>query len=133
MLQFSLYDEAESAIQEYKWLESEKAGRDLGDEAVEVWTKSHWLRFYRLRFVWHLQGNVSFDEFGSECFGLAAQWVSTEYEGLLNSVLDKVREGAENLDVIRWARQERLPMDRVVEILKALDINSRRLPPPIPE
>lgn len=38
----SAMDEADK----YKWIQSEKAGRDLGDVAVLEWFRTHWLEWY---------------------------------------------------------------------------------------
>lgn len=124
-----LYEEAAKAIQEHKWLQSERAGRDLGSEAVRDWTRRHWPRFYRRRFVQHLRGEAFFEEFGAECYRLVLGGIAVSRE-VLETVLDKVQEGAENLELICWARHQHLPRDQVLEILKVLNINSRRLPPP---
>ena len=35
--------------------------------------------------------------------------------------------GKENLDVLVWAIDQHIPMQEVLEILEALDINSRRI------
>ena len=65
-----VYEEAEKAIQEYKWIESEKAGRDLGVDAERDWIENYWRIFCRGRLVRHLRGDAFFDEFGAECFGV---------------------------------------------------------------
>jgi len=130
MVHLKVYQEARKAIQEHKWLESEKAGRDLGVEAERAWTESNWLRFYRARFVQHLRGKTFFEEFGPECFALVPNRLSA-LSDLLDAILDRVQDGAENLDLICWARKQHLPREQVLEILAALDINSRRLPPPV--
>ncbi len=124
-----VYEQAVKAIQEHKWLQSEKAGRDVGPEAAQDWNRRYWLRFYRQRFVQHLRGEAFFEEFGTECYRLVAGGLTASGE-ILDTVLDKVQEGAENLELICWAQHHRLPRDQVLEILKALNINSRRLPPP---
>lgn len=124
-----VYEQAVKAIQEHKWLQSEKAGRDVGPQAALEWNQRYWLRFYRERFVQHLRGEVFFEEFGIECYRLVAGGIAASRE-VLDTVLDKVQEGAENLELICWARRHRLPRDQVLEILKALNINNRRLPPP---
>lgn len=129
MARLRVYQEAEKAIQEHRWLQSEKAGRDLGAEAEREWSESYWLRFYRIRFVQHLKGEVFFEEFGPECFGAGAGRRGTR-PGLLESILDRVQDGAENLDIICWALERGLPREQVLDILGALDLNSRRLPPP---
>ena len=46
---------------------------------------------------------------------------------LLDRILDRLKEGKENLDIIVWAQEWGLPIEPVLEILEALDINSRRL------
>ena len=128
----SVYAEAQKAAEVYKWLQSEKAGRDLGVAAVKQWSKSHWLRFYRWCFVQHLCGERPWQEFDQTTFGLLSNSVRAPRE-LLDEILDRVRLGAENLSLIVWAHECLLPMDHVIDILEALDINSRRLPPPVEE
>ncbi len=130
MVKHKIYDEAKKAIQEHRWLESEKAGHDLGSAAERDWAQSHWRGFFCLRFVEHLRGEVFYEEFGAECFGLGPERLSVEVS-LLDTVLEKIRQGAENLDVLCWALHEKLPREAIVNILKAIDLNSRRLPPPI--
>ena len=125
----SIYEEAEEEVREHKWRESEKAGRDLGVEAVRGWTKSYWLRFYRWRFVQHLRGEVCWREFDFGCFGIVCGRLSAHGE-LLEVIMDRVRDGAENLDILVWTHECGLPVDQVMDILEALDINSRRLAPP---
>jgi len=125
----SVYEEAEQAVLEHKWLESEKAGRDLGDEAVLHWTRSHWLRFYRWRFVQHLRGEAYFREFHPRTFAIVTSR-SQNSPKLLEDILNQVRDGAENLDIICWAQNHLLPTCPVLEILEAIDINRQRLHPP---
>ena len=129
MVGLSVYEEAERAAREHKWLESEKAGRDLGDAAVHQWTRSFWLRFYRWRFVQHLRGESSFREFHPSTFGIVNRHLAAPRE-LLDRILDMVRDGGENLDIICWAHHYGMPTDQVIEILEALDINRQRLRPP---
>jgi hypothetical protein len=49
---------------------------------------------------------------------------------VLEEILNRVRDGAENLNLVITAVEQHWPMDQVISILEALDINSRRLPPP---
>ena len=125
----SVYEEAERAVQEHKWLESEKAGRDLGHEAVQHWSRRHWLRFYRWRFVQHLCGEVYFREFHQRTFAIVSCHLKASPE-LLEAILNQVRDGAENLDIICWAQNSGLPIESVIDILKAIDINRQRLRSP---
>jgi hypothetical protein len=129
MVRLSVYQEAEKAVQVHKWLASEKAGRDLGEEAVRDWTTSCWLQFYRWRFVQHLRGEVFWQEFDAAAFGIINGRLAAHRE-LLDEIIDRVRHGAENLDLIHWALQCGVPMDQLIGVLEALDINSHRLPPP---
>ncbi len=127
--ELSVYEQAEKACQEHKWLESEKAGRDLGDEAVRNWSRSHWLRFYRWRFVQHLRGDVYFREFHPRSFAIVSNYHKLSRD-LLEEIFNHVRDGGENLDIICWAQNQTLPTDQVIEILEAIDINHQRLIPP---
>jgi hypothetical protein len=125
-----VYEEANRAIQEYKWIESEKAGRDLGVNAARDWVESNWRTFCRSRLVQHLRGEVFFDEFGTESFGSLSGGFG-EVTELLNFVLERIKEGAENLDLLRWACQEHMPLHQLLQVLKVVDINGRRLLPPL--
>ena len=46
-------------------------------------------------------------------------------------MLERVQEGAENLDLIRWGCQEQLPHNQLLRILIVADINRHRLLPPL--
>src|SRR5262249_61513259 len=46
---------------------------------------------------------------------------------LLDRILDRLKAGQENLDIIRWALDWNISLLSVRDILEALDINSRRL------
>ena len=129
MVHRKVYEEARMAVQEYKWLASEKAGRDVGIEAVREWVQIHWLRFYRHCFVRHVCGETFFEEFGTDCYGLKSGWVSCPLE-ITETVLNFIQEGAENLDLLCWATKQQVPCQPVIEILTELDINRHRLPPP---
>ena len=124
----SVFEEAERAALEHKWLESEKAGRDLGPDAVRHWSRAHWLRFYRYRFVQHLRGQVYFREFHPRTFAIVNCHIQGPSE-ILEAILNQVRDGAENLDIIRWAHNHTLPPEPVLAILEAIDINRQRLRP----
>ncbi len=41
--------------------------------------------------------------------------------------MDRLKAGQENLDIINWARDFHLDTNAVIDILEALDMNSRRL------
>ena len=52
----SVYIESEQEALRYKWIESEKAGHDLGEVAIRRWVKDHWWGYLRARWLEHLQG-----------------------------------------------------------------------------
>src|SRR5437868_12113662 len=122
----SVYTESEQEALRYKWIESEKAGRDLGEAAIRRWVKEHWWGYLRARWLEHLQGRRFWVELDRGDFGLLLR----EFRDntlLLDRILDRIKAGQENLHVILWAVEWQLPLARVQQILQALDINSRRL------
>ncbi len=76
----------------------------------------------------HIRGSRCWQEFGDEDFGRIDSIRVTEHS-LVDRILDRVDAGQENLDIINWALEWGLPMDRVVEILSQLDVNRARLEP----
>lgn len=110
----------------HKWIESQKAGCDLGEECIRDWVKRHWTGYLRARWVEHLQGKVFWVELDKGDFGLL-QREFIEQNALLNDILDQLKSGKENLHVIFWAVSVGIPTEPVHEILEALDVNSRRL------
>jgi hypothetical protein len=122
----SVYTESEQEALRYKWIESEKAGHDLGEDAIRLWVRRHWWGYLRARWLEHLQGKRFWVELDRGDFGL----LQREFHDntlLLDRILDRLKSGQENLDIIIWAMNWGLPMTPVVQILEALDINSRRL------
>jgi hypothetical protein len=122
----SVYAESEQEALKYKWIESEKAGKDLGEDAIRRWVKQHWWGYLRARWLEHLQGKCFWVELDRGDFGL----LQREFHDntlLLDRILDRLKSGQENLDIILWALNWGLPITPVLQILEALDINSRRL------
>ena len=122
----SVYTESEQEALRFKWIESEKAGRDLGEAAIRRWVQQHWWGYLRARWLEHLQGKRFWVELDRGDFGLL-QREFNEDTLLLDRILDRLKSGQENLDLILWAQNWHIPIDRVMRILEALDINSRRL------
>jgi hypothetical protein len=122
----SVYDECEQEIQRYKWIESEKAGRDLGEAAIRRWVKEHWWGYLRARWLEHLQGRRFWVELDRGDFGLL-QRTFHDNALLLDRILDRIKAGQENLDIICWALDWGIDTRALIQILEALDINSRRL------
>ena len=122
----SVYVESEQEALRFKWIESEKAGHDLGEGAIRRWVKDHWWGYLRARWLEHLQGKRFWVELDRGDFGLLQRRFH-DNTLLLDRILDRLKAGQENLDIINWALDWHIPMVAVREILEALDINSRRL------
>lgn len=123
----SVYAEGDQEAEKFKWIESEKAGCDLGEGAIRRWVKDHWCGYLRSKWLEHLQGTRFWMELDRGDFGLLLREFSEEEQILLDRILDRLKAGQENLDIICWAREFNLSVENVIKILEALDINSRRL------
>jgi hypothetical protein len=121
----SVHRFGEEEAQRFKWIESEKAGRDLGEWAIRSWVRDHWNGFLRARWLEHLQGRTFWIELDHNDFGL----LQREFQDsiLIDDILRMLKAGKENLNVLNWAIDGDLPMEEVFEILETLDINSRRI------
>jgi len=126
MDKLSVYADGEQEALRFKWIESERAGHDLGEAAIRRWVQCHWWGFLRARWLEHLQGKRFWVELDRGDFGLLLRRFH-EQTVLLDRILDRLKEGKENLDIINWAHDWGIPVEPVLEILEALDINSRRL------
>lgn len=124
-LRLSVHHIGELEAQRYKWIESEKAGHDLGEWAIRNWVTEHWNGFLRARWLEHLYGRVYWIELDHGDFGL----LQRRFDGslLFEQILAMLKAGQENLNVLNWAIDNRLSMKEVLDILETLDINSRRI------
>ena len=109
----------------YKWIESERAGRDLGESAICCWVRHHWNGFLRAKWLEHLEGKAFWVELDQDDFGLLQH--SFLDCPIKEEVLYRLKCGEENLDVITWAIDERQDVKMLIDLLEALDINSRRI------
>ena len=112
-------------ILKHKWIESEKAGRDLGEWAIRGWVRQHWNGFLREKWLEHLEGRAFWIELDHDDFGLLQR--EFRDSALIGEILGRLKAGQENLDVLNWAIDHDLKMQEVLEILETLDINSRRI------
>ena len=111
---------------EYKWIESERAGCDLGEAALKRWVKQHWWGFLRARWIEHLHGARFWIELDQDDFGLVFREFDDQ-RWLLNEIVAQIKNGKENLDIIDWAEKNNIPTDLVIRILERLNINGHRL------
>src|SRR3954470_15633591 len=116
----SVYVDSDREAERYKWIESEKAGRDLGEAAIRVWVKKHWWGYLRARWIEHLQGQRFWMELDQGDFGLLKHKFH-ENPLLLDRILDRIKAGQENLDIILWALEWGISLDDVRDVLSALD------------
>jgi hypothetical protein len=121
----SLRKEAIREAEEYKWIESEKAGRDLGENAIWGWVQRHWNGFLRAKWLEHLEGVNFWVELKHEDFGL----LTRQFQGspFIGEIVRQLKTRGENLSIILWALEKKCPMDEIRAILKSLDINSARI------
>jgi CheY-like chemotaxis protein len=124
-----LYDEAEREAERHKWIESEKAGHDLGENAIKDWHRNFWRSWCRERWVEHLHGERFWIELDKDDYGLLKKQFHDNLE-LAEAVMDRIKQGGENLDIIQWATEEGHDLEATIEVLKILDINARRIAPP---
>jgi hypothetical protein len=120
------YTRDEPEAVRYMWIESEKAGHDLGLAAVRRWIQNHWQGYLRGRWLEHLQGKRFWVELDRSDFGLLQRRFH-DNTLLLDRILDRLKAGQENLDVICWAHDWGIPIGPTLQILEALDVTARRL------
>ncbi|HEU5115887.1 MAG TPA: hypothetical protein VFT74_04355, partial [Isosphaeraceae bacterium] len=124
-LRLSVYVEGSHEAQRFKWIESEKAGRDLGESAIRSWVQKHWNGFLRARWLEHLEGRTFWIELDHDDFGLLQR--AFQDSVLIGEITRRLKCGWENLDILVWAIDRSIAMDEVLLILETLDINSRRI------
>jgi hypothetical protein len=124
-IRLSVHDRGAVEAQRHKWIASEQAGHDLGDGAIRGWVRSHWRGFLRARWLEHLQGRAFWIELDQGDFGLLQR--AFRDSTLIDAILQRLKAGGENLDIINWALDEKHPLEEVITILEALDINGRRI------
>lgn len=124
----SVHDAALEEAARHKWIESQKHGRDLGGLALDEWFRRHWLPYCRFCRLEHLRGRNPWREFGHHDFGRLSELLK-QGDLLLDRIFDRLECGQENLDVINWAMDWGLDIDRVIELLELVDINRARLEP----
>jgi hypothetical protein len=122
----SVYIDWEEEAARYKWIESQRAGYDLGEGAIRRWVTEHWRGYLRAKWLEHLQGKRFWIELDRGDFGLL-QHAFRHHGLLLDRIVDRIKAGQENLHILLWAETWNIPREPVLQILEALDINSRRL------
>ncbi len=122
----SIFEEASREAYRHKWIESEKAGYDIGDGAIEDWHKRFWHKFVRERWIQHIRGDAFWRELDNNDFGILKREFQ-EYGDLAEKIVQLLEAGGENLDIVQWAVDSNQDMDAVLQILGRLDLNAHRL------
>lgn len=124
-VRLSVHEDCVEEANRYKWIESEKAGRDLGEQAILNWVHEHWNGYLRYKWLEHLEGVNFWIELDHHDYGLLnRKFQNCPYVG---EIVRQLKEHGENLSIILWALDRCLPMDQILEVLLALDINSKRI------
>jgi hypothetical protein len=112
-----------------RWYRSEEAGCDLGEHALRQWVRRHWRGFLRARWIEHMQGYRFWVELPRSEFGLLKRRDLVDARHLLDEIIELLRCGAENLDIIRWARRTKTPAEQatVQDLLVLINVNAHRL------
>lgn len=125
----SLYADCNQQLAVYKWIESQKKGFDIGREyAIHCWVQEHWNGYLRSKLLEHLLGYKFWSELDRGDFGIL-QHRFVDQAVLVDRIIDRLKVNQENLDILIWAQDWHIDTDQVINILEALDINSRRLAP----
>ena len=126
----SLFEVSAREAHSHKWLESEKAGRDLGDGAIAEWYRLYWRIFCRECYIEHLQGERFWLELDTGDFGLLLNKFHDDM-ALVRQIVEIFKKGGENLDVVSFALRNNCDISEVLRLLEVLDINARRIAPAV--
>lgn len=135
----SLHQRSLEEALKHKWIESEKRGHDMGEDAIRQWILKHWKDYLRKCWIEHLEGRHYWIELSADDFRLLEkrQFSSMHFDTVLTMLKEQCC--GENLPIINWAIDNKLSrreFDEIIEILAYLDVNSARLecqllsPPP---
>lgn len=126
----SLFEASALEAHRHKWIESEKAGYDLGDDAIAEWYKIFWRGMCRECYVEHLSGEKYWIELDSNDYGLLHHQFHENME-LVSWIIEIFKKGGENLDVVTYAVSHNYDVTEVLNLLEILDINARRIAPAV--
>ena len=125
----SVHTECRKHEDDHKWIASQRAGYDLGEEAIRQWVLYHWRGYLRARWLEHLNGKCFWIELDRCYFGVL-QREFPDHEQLLDEILERLKNGEENLTILLWAIDQGYDcekVDRIIRILTALDVNAARI------
>jgi hypothetical protein len=110
-----------------KYIQSQRAGRDVGEAAIRYWVHVHWPGFLRARWIEHMLGNQFWVELKREEFGILRK-TPVDLRPLLDCMIEQLIRGAENLDILCWGRSKSEEEQKAIrELLRVININAHRL------
>ncbi len=122
----SIFEEASREAYRHKWIESEKAGYDIGDGAIEDWHRRYWHQFVRERWIQHIRGEIFWRELDNDDFAILERDF-LDCRELSKTIAAMLENGGENLDIVQWAINTGQDIPTVIHILGRLDLNAHRL------
>ena len=122
----SIREDSANEIRRHVWIESERAGYDLGELAIRRWVQEHWHGYLRARWIEHMQGVCCWIELDCHDFGMIHREFTPAQMPMVEAILSQLKFGRDNLGIIQWAIEQSYPTDEVVQVLSALDVNSAR-------
>lgn len=126
----SVYELAQRHAERHRWLESQKQSRDVGPESLRDWTRTHWRRFCRWRYLEHLLGYCRYREFDPCCFATVCQHQEWRLDPVMEFTLhEMLRQDREQLDVLFHAPHD-FNRQRLLSVLQLLNLNAARLRTP---
>src|SRR5512135_825468 len=84
----SVHDHGAKEAERHKWIESEKAGRDLGEAAIRCWVREHWNGFLRAKWLEHLQGRAYWIELDHNDFCLLQ--IAFQGSNLIDPIVERL-------------------------------------------
>ena len=128
IVQRSLCEESWIEACKERWYRSQKAGYDQGEQAIREWVKDHWRGLASPVDRTHAGCRFWLELKRSE-FGLLKRREFVNAGQLLDEIIEQLRCGDENLDILRKARKTKTPAEQatILEILLLIDVNANRL------
>ncbi len=122
----SIFEEASREAFRHKWIESEKAGYDIGDGAIEDWHRRFWHQFIRERWIQHIRGEAFWKELDNGDFDILEREFG-DCRAQADAIVGLLEKGGENLDIVQWALDTGQDTSAVLAILGKLDPNAHRI------
>jgi hypothetical protein len=105
-------------LRKHRWIESQKAGHDLGEQACRQWFQCYWSGFFRERWLEHVCGTQLYIDFDDQDFGILNQY--DERRELVDTLRHRCQSGADYVHVVRLTREKDVPPEVVRRNYKTL-------------